>query len=204
MTGTGPLPGGTAGDVPGAAGAEPYRPLPDLRSLHAAIHGDWVVHGRRLQEPAFLAMATFRFGQWAISRQHRWSRAIAGKTYGLLNVFVAGWTRVFIPPQTRIGREFHIVHCEGSISIHPAAVIGERFGVMHNVTIGTNMGPGAPVIGNDVFVGVNSCVLGAIRIGDRVRIGANTAVTTDVPDDCIAVGSPARIMPRLGPLSRGS
>lgn len=205
MTGAGATPGdGTGHDDPGAARPEAYRPLPDLGSLRAAVHDDWVVHGRRLLEPAFLAMATFRFGQWAISRRGRWSRTIACKSYGLLNFFVSGWTRVFIPPQTRIGRDFHIVHCEGSISIHPDAVIGERLGVMHNVTIGTNMGPGAPVIGNDVFVGVNSCVLGAIRIGDRVRIGANTAVTTDVPDDCIAVGSPARVMPRLGPLSRGS
>jgi serine O-acetyltransferase len=56
------------------------------------------------------------------------------------------------------------------------------------------------VIGDDVFIGVNSTVLGAIRIGDRVRIAANTAITTNVPSDSIAVGSPARIYPRLGPL----
>jgi len=79
-------------------------------------------------------------------------------------------------------------------------VIGDRLGVMHNVTIGSNMREGAPVIGDDVFIGVNSTVLGAIRVGDRVRIAANTAVTTDVPSDSIVVGSPARIYPRLGPL----
>ncbi|MBV0891398.1 serine acetyltransferase [Paracoccus sp. Z118] len=189
---------GTATVQPG-----PYRPLPDVASLRAAVRGDWNVHGRRV-EPAFVAMATFRFGQWAISRQRRWARTLANKFYGLLNFFVTPWTRVFMPPQTRIGKDFHIIHCEGSISIHPGAVIGDRLGVMHNVTIGTNMGPEAPVIGDDVFIGVNSCVLGGIRIGNRVRIGANTAVTTDVPDDCIAVGSPARIVRRLGPLSRGA
>jgi serine O-acetyltransferase len=70
---------------------------------------------------------------------------------------------------------------------------------MHNVTIGTNMAEGAPIIGDDVFIGVNSTVLGAIRIGDRVRIAANTAVSSDVPSDSIVVGSPARILPRLGP-----
>jgi serine O-acetyltransferase len=70
---------------------------------------------------------------------------------------------------------------------------------MHNVTIGTNMGAGAPVIGDDVFIGVNATVLGPIRVGDRVRIAANTAVTTDVPDDSIAVGSPAKIYRRLTP-----
>ena len=63
----------------------------------------------------------------------------------------------------------------------PRSVIGDRVGVMHNVTIGTNMGAGAPVIGDDVFIGVNSTVLGPIRVGDRVRIAANTAVTTERP-----------------------
>ena len=76
-------------------------------------------------------------------------------------------------------------------------VIGDRCGVMHNVTIGTNMGSGAPVIGDDVFIGVNSTVLGRIKIGDRVRIGANTAVTTNVPSDSVVFGSPAKIYPSL-------
>ena len=108
---------------------------------------------------------------------------------------MANITKVWIPPQVALGDEFHIIHAEGSLSIHPEAVIGNRVGVMHNVTIGTNMGPGAPVIGDDVFIGVNSTVLGPIRVGDRVRIAANTAVTTDVPDDSIVVGSPAKIYP---------
>ncbi len=55
------------------------------------------------------------------------------------------------------------------------------------------------MIGDDVFIGVNSTVLGPIRIGDRVRIAANTAVTTNVPADSIVVGSPAKIYRRLTP-----
>ena len=115
----------------------------------------------------------------------------------LLKTLILNVTKVWIPPQVQIGKDFHIIHAEGSLSIHPDAIIGDRVGVMHNVTIGTNMGPGAPVIGDDVFIGVNSTVLGRIRIGDRVRIAANTAVTTNVPPDSVVVGSPARIYPRL-------
>lgn len=44
---------------------------------------------------------------------------------------------------------------------------------------------------------MNSTVLGRIKIGDRVRIGANTAVSTNVPSDSIAIGSPAKIYPSL-------
>jgi serine O-acetyltransferase len=161
------------------------------------IKGDYVRHGRSLTEPAFVSLVVYRYGRWAIGRKSRVARWVAQKLYGLMRVFILNVTKVWIPPQTKIGKDFHIIHAEGSLSIHPDAVIGDRFGVMHNVTIGTNMDSGAPVIGDDVFIGVNSSVLGGITIGDRVRIGANTCVTTNVPSDSIAIGSPARIFPRL-------
>lgn len=161
------------------------------------IRNDYERHGRMLTEPAFVSLAVYRYGRWALHRQSGAGRWIANKVYGVLKIFILNVTKVWIPPQVKIGEDFHIIHAEGSLSIHPDVVIGDRCGVMHNVTIGTNMGPGAPVIGDDVFIGVNSTVLGRIRIGDRVRIGANTAVTTNVPDDSIVVGSPARIFPKL-------
>ncbi|WP_235757171.1 serine O-acetyltransferase [Paracoccus salsus] len=132
-----------------------------------------------------------------MQRQNRVGRWFANKLYGLFCIFILNVTKVWIPPTVTLGEGFHIIHAEGSLSIHPEVVIGDRCGVMHNVTIGTNMGPGAPRIGDDVFIGVNATVLGRIRIGDRVRIGANTAVSTNVPDDSIVIGSPARIFPNL-------
>lgn len=168
--------------------------------LFRQVRNDYARHGRSVTNPAFVSLAVYRYGRWAIARRNRAGRWLARKVYGVLNFFVANATKVWIPPQVTIGEDFHVIHAEGSLSIHPDAVLGDRVGVMHNVTIGTNMGPGAPVIGNDVFIGVNSTVLGRIRIGDRVRIAANTAVTTDVPSDSVVVGSPARIYPRLGPL----
>ena len=161
------------------------------------LRGDYERHGRSLTEPAFVSLAIYRYGRWAIQRRNPLARRVANLFYGLLKTLILNVTKVWIPPQVQIGKDFHIIHAEGSLSIHPDAIIGDRVGVMHNVTIGTNMGPGAPVIGNDVFIGVNSTVLGRIRIGDRVRIAANTAVTTNVPPDSVAVGSPARIYPRL-------
>lgn len=158
---------------------------------------DYHRHGARLTEPAFVSLAVYRYGRWAHQRKTRQARWVANKFYGLLKVLILNVTKVWIPPQVTIGKEFHIIHAEGSLSIHPEVVIGDRCGVMHNVTIGTNMGPGAPRIGDDVFIGVNSTVLGRIRIGNRVRIGANTAVTTNVPDDSIVIGSPAKIYPNL-------
>ncbi|MGQ0456817.1 MAG: serine O-acetyltransferase [Hyphomicrobium sp.] len=165
------------------------------------LRRDYELHSRSITNPAFVAICNYRLGRWAIERRNPIARRVASKFYGLVNLFVANLTKVWIPPEVTIGDDFHIIHAEGSISIHPQAIIGKRMGIMHNVTIGTNMGPGAPVIGDDVFIGVNSTVLGPIKIGDRVRIAANTAVTTNVPSDSIVVGSPAKIYPRLTPFA---
>jgi serine O-acetyltransferase len=164
--------------------------------MFQTLRDDYVRHGRSLTD-GFVSLEIYRYGRWAIGLRNPVLRWFASKVYGALKIFILNITKVWIPPETRIGRDFHIIHAEGSLSIHPEAVIGDRCGVMHNVTIGTNMRDGAPVIGDDVFIGVNSTVLGKIRIGDRVRIGANTAVTTNVPSDSIVIGSPARIYPNL-------
>lgn len=166
-----------------------------------SVRDDFKKHGGTILNQAFIALLMYRFGRWAINLRNPVVRKIFQKIYGFPNMFVAGFTKIWIPPQTTIGEGFHIIHAEGSLSIHPDTVIGDRFGVMHNVTIGTNMREGCPTIGNDVFVGVNSTVLGAITIGDRVRIAANTAVSTDVPSDSVVIGSPAKIFPRLTPFS---
>jgi len=56
--------------------------------------------------------------------------------------------------------------------------------------------PCAPQLGDNVDVGAGAKLLGNIRIGNHVRIGANAVVVTDVPDNSIAVGVPAVIKPR--------
>ncbi len=49
-------------------------------------------------------------------------------------------------------------------------------------------------IGNNVFVGAESVVLPGVNIGNNVIIGANSVVTHDIPDNSVAVGSPARVI----------
>lgn len=163
----------------------------------ALIRSDYERHGRSLTNPAFVSLVIYRYGRWTLTVRNSIARRFASAIYALATIFILNVTKVWIPPQVRIGKDFHIIHAEGSISIHPDVVIGDRCGIMHNVTIGTNMRSGAPVIGDDVFIGVNSTILGSIKIGDRVRIGANTAVSTNVPSDSVVVGSPAKIYPNL-------
>ncbi len=49
-------------------------------------------------------------------------------------------------------------------------------------------------IGNHVFIGAESVVLPGVTIGSNVVIGANSTVTHDIPENSVAVGSPARVI----------
>lgn len=56
---------------------------------------------------------------------------------------------------------------------------------------------GRVTIGDNVFIGAESVVLPGVHIGNNVVIGANSTVTHDIPDNSVAVGSPARIISSL-------
>ncbi len=49
-------------------------------------------------------------------------------------------------------------------------------------------------IGDNVWIGENVCILSGVTIGDGCIIGANSVVTKDIPQNCIATGSPAKVI----------
>lgn len=53
---------------------------------------------------------------------------------------------------------------------------------------------GETVIGNNVWIGENACILSGVHIGDNVIIGANSVVTKDIPTNCMAAGIPAKVI----------
>ena len=75
-------------------------------------------------------------------------------------------------------------------------VMGEKCRISQGVTIGRKSLEkwGQPVIGDNVKIYTNAVVIGKIRIGDNVTIGALSFVDKDLPDGCIAVGVPAKII----------
>lgn len=163
------------------------------------IRADLRLHGVR--SSGFWALLVYRYGRWSQERPSPVGRWCASKVYGLCRPLVQLATGVDLDRSTRVGAQLHIVH-GGMVHIHPHAVIGDRVGIMHGVTIGTNMGPGVPTIGNDVFIGCHASVLGAVKIGDRARIAANSLVISDVPEGAVAIGVPARVGPDLSALRR--
>ena len=85
------------------------------------------------------------------------------------------------------------------IFISMGAIIGHNCTIMHQVTIGSNTfkdakKPGAPTIGDNVFIGAGAKIIGGVNIGNNVRIGANCCVATDIPDNSTVVSQSPRII----------
>lgn len=101
-----------------------------------------------------------------------------------------------IPYSTQIGPGLYLGHF-GSIVINGAAIIGKNVNVSTGVVIGqANRGnmKGTPIIGDEVYIAPGAKIIGAVRIGNNVAIGANAVVTKDVPDNAVVAGIPAKII----------
>lgn len=175
----------------------------EKKGLFKTLREDYVRHGGTMRSMTFWAMATYRFGNWA-QQLPRPLRIVGGKVYGALSLFVEATSGILLNRETRVGEDFHLVH-PGNIKIHPCSVIGDRVGIMQDVTLGeTPERRGAPTIGNDVFIGAGAKILGPVKIGARARIAANSLVIADVPPDTTAIGVPAKLLHYTGRLSPGS
>lgn len=105
-------------------------------------------------------------------------------------------TGIEIHPGAKIGKRLVIDHGMGVV-IGETAEIGDDCLLFHGVTLGgtgKESGKRHPTIGNNVLIGAGAKVLGPVVIGDGSRVAANSAVLKDIPPNCTAVGSPARIV----------
>lgn len=143
------------------------------------------------------ATVVYRVGEYIYERPRPAHFLPAKLAYKLASKAIEVTTGISIPASVRIGPGLYIGHF-GEIIIHSDAKIGERFSIGQGVTIGTKGqgGGGVPVIGDDVYLGVGSKVLGGIVVGDNVSVGANAVVVKDVPAGSVAVGVPARVLPK--------
>ncbi|MGF6435667.1 serine acetyltransferase [Kosakonia sp. 1610] len=81
-----------------------------------------------------------------------------------------------------IGPGLHIGHYHGLV-IKENIIIGKNFDVRQGTTIGNKKGmaDGVAIIGDNVTIGANSCIIGKVNIGDNATIGAHTFINKDVP-----------------------
>lgn len=161
------------------------------------IREDWLTYDRQLSRQGLWVMVVYRFGRWRYSIRPRLFRLPFSFLYKLLKPISEILTGIELPCEVTLGRRFRIDHF-GGIVISGDAVFGDDCVIRNGVTVGLRITGqrGAPVIGDRVDVGAGAKILGTIHIGDDVAIGANAVVLTDVPPNSIAVGIPARILPR--------
>jgi serine O-acetyltransferase len=161
------------------------------------IRNDFKAHDRDWGAQGFWVMVVYRFGRWRYGVKPPLLRKVFSLIYRALFKFIQIITGIELPCEARIGRNFVIDHF-GGIIISGYAQFGDDCRIRNGVVVGLRRvkEKDAPIIGNDVDIGAGAKVLGPIRIGDHVLIGANAVVLRDVPDNSIAAGVPAQIKPR--------
>lgn len=142
-------------------------------------------------------MLVYRFGRWRYGIRPAWLRKPFSLLYHVLFKAVQILTGIELPCEATVGRNFVIDHF-GGIVISGYARFGDNCRIRNGVVVGLSRveEPIAPIIGDNVDIGTGAKLLGPIRVGSNVLIGANAVVVRDVPDDHIAVGVPAQVRPR--------
>lgn len=110
------------------------------------------------------------------------------------------FTGVEIHPAAQLGRRLFIDHAMGVV-IGETTIVGDDCVLYQGVTLGgtgKESGKRHPTLGNNVTVGAGAKVLGNIHLGNGVKVGGNSVVVKDVPDDCTVVGIPGRVVRRNG------
>lgn len=138
-------------------------------------------------------------GVWAIfwyrisNRLYRSGfRAIARILMGINQLF----TNIDIHPGATIGRRVFIDHGFGVV-IGQTTIIEDDVLIYQGVTLGgVSLIPGKrhPTIKSGVVIGAGAKVLGNITIGTNSKIGANSVVVREVPDNSTAIGIPAHVI----------
>jgi serine O-acetyltransferase len=141
--------------------------------------------------PGVHAVWGHRVSHWLWQRGAR----LPARTFAELTRILTG---VEIHPAAVLGPGLFIDHATGVV-IGETAEVGEDVTLFHGVTLGgtgRETGKRHPTVGDRVVIGAGAKVLGAIKIGDDSRIGANSVVVKEIPASAVVVGVPGQIVSR--------
>lgn len=162
------------------------------KDFHAALSMDPAATSKievALTYAGFHALLFYRMAHWLLKKRLPFiPRA--------LSQFARFLTGIEIHPGAIIGSGLFIDHGMGVV-IGETTEIGDNVTLFQGITLGgtgKQRGKRHPTLGSHVVVGAGAKVLGPIKIGDYVKIGANSVVLQDVPDHSTVVGIPGRIV----------
>lgn len=154
------------------------------------IRADMAVNNSRGR----VAMVLFRLASWP--RLPSLVRVPIRVFYQLLVSWVFG---IDLPAGTSVGPGLRLNHATGLV-VNSESVIGAYCDLKHGCTIGVRHSKGpSPVLEDGVVLGAGSHIVGGITLGREAEVGAGSVVLVDVPPGHIAVGNPARVLPRRTP-----
>ena len=143
--------------------------------------------------PGVHAIWGHRISHWLWKRGAR----LAARTFAEFTRILTG---VDIHPGAVLGSGLFIDHATGVV-IGETAEVGDDVTLYHGVTLGgsgADTGKRHPTVGDRVVIGAGAKVLGAIKIGEDSRIGANAVVVKPVPSGSVVVGVPGQVISRAG------
>jgi serine O-acetyltransferase len=146
-----------------------------------------------LAYPGVHAIWGHRVSHWLWKRGAR----VVARTLAEFTRIVTG---VDIHPGAVLGDGLFIDHATGVV-IGETAEVGDDVTLYHGVTLGgsgSDTGKRHPTVGDRVIIGAGAKVLGAIKIGDDSRIGANAVVVKPVPSSAVVIGVPGQVISRHG------
>lgn len=168
----------------------------DLQRAQVVLHGQAnQISSLRLClgafSPRFLPVLLCRLAHWMFLLK----LGGVGKLFSLINFFFFG---IEIAIRCPIGKGLFLPHTQGTVI--GAWAIGTDVTIFQGVTLGAKeidfsyIENSRPTVGNAVTIGSGAKVLGGLVLGNNSRIGANAVVLASVPDNCLAVGIPAKII----------
>jgi len=153
-------------------------------------------------DPALNSKLDFLFnypGVWAIA-WHRIAHKLHNANFKRSARIIMGLTQIFthidIHPAATIGRRVFIDHGTGVV-VGETAIIEDDVLIYQGVTLGgvsLDLGKRHPTVKKGAVIGAGAKVLGNIVIGEYAKIGANSVVVKEVPDNATAIGIPAHVI----------
>ena len=143
---------------------------------------------------AFRVVLNYRLGYWCRKRGLRFLGAWFDRRNWKMGVDICS--------AAEIGKGLRLAHPHGVV-ISGNSKIGQYAHVLQGVTLGGSTQKErpdgdsvqvAPYVGDFVMIGAGAKLVGPVRVGSNVIIGANAVVTKDIPDNAIAVGVPVRVI----------